>query len=42
MVGQAYGGLDPNLILSELTRLMELNTDLCDEAQGEVTVPPSP
>ena len=39
-VGQAYGGLDPNLILSELTRLMELNTDLCDEAQGEVTVPP--
>lgn len=39
-VGQAYGGLDPNLILSELTRLMELNTDLCDESQGEVTVPP--
>ncbi|MCI8810989.1 MAG: M20/M25/M40 family metallo-hydrolase [Oscillibacter sp.] len=39
-VGQAYGGLDPNLILSELTRLIELNTDLCDEAQGEVTVPP--
>lgn len=39
-VGQAYGGLDPNLILSELTRLIELNTDLCDEAQGEITVPP--
>ena len=39
-VGQAYGGLDPNLIVSELTRLIELNTDLCDEAQGEVTVPP--
>lgn len=39
-VGQAYGGLDPNLILSELTRLMELNPDLCDEAQGEITVPP--
>lgn len=39
-VGQPYGGLDPNQILSELTRLIELNTDLCDEAQGEVTVPP--
>ncbi|MBF8982409.1 M20/M25/M40 family metallo-hydrolase [Lutibacter sp. B2] len=39
-VGQAYGGLDPNLIVSELTRLIELNTDLCDEAQGEVTIPP--
>lgn len=39
-VGQAYGGLDPNLLISELTRLIELNTDLCDEAQGEVTVPP--
>lgn len=39
-VGQAYGGLDPNLIVSELTRLIELNPELCDEAQGEVTVPP--
>lgn len=39
-VGQAYGGLDPNLIVAELTRLIELNTDLCDEAQGEITIPP--
>lgn len=39
-VGQAYGGLDPNLIVAELTRLIELNTDLCDKAQGEVTIPP--
>lgn len=39
-VGQAFGGLDPNLIAAELTRRMELNPDLCDEAQGEVTVPP--
>ncbi len=39
-VGQAYGGLDPNLIVAELTRLIELNTDLCDESQGEVTIPP--
>lgn len=39
-VGQAYGGLDPNLLVAELTRNIELNTDLCDESHGEVTVPP--
>lgn len=39
-VGQAFGGLDPNLLVAELTRTIELNPDLCDEAQGEVTIPP--
>ncbi|MCK9526899.1 MAG: M20/M25/M40 family metallo-hydrolase, partial [Limnochordia bacterium] len=39
-VGQAFGGLDPNLLVAELTRLIDLNPDLSDEAQGEVTVPP--
>ena len=39
-VGQAYGGLDPNLLVAELTRLIDLNPDLSDEAQGEVTIPP--
>lgn len=39
-VGQAFGGLDPNLLVAELTRIIELNPDLCDEAQGEVTIPP--
>lgn len=39
-VGQAFGGLDPNLIVAELTRLVALNPSLCDEAWGEVTVPP--
>lgn len=39
-VGQAFGGLDPNLLVAELTRRIDLNPDLCDEAQGEVTVPP--
>lgn len=39
-VGQAFGGLDPNLLVAELTRLIELNPDLSDEAQGEVTIPP--
>lgn len=39
-VGQAFGGLDPNLLVAELTRLIELNPELSDESQGEVTVPP--
>lgn len=39
-VGQAYEGLDPNLIASELTRRIDLNADLADEAEGEVTQPP--
>ncbi len=39
-VGQAYGGLDPNLLVAELTRLIDLNPELSDEAQGEVTIPP--
>ena len=39
-VGQVFGGLDPNLLVAELTRLISLNPDLCDEAHGEVTNPP--
>ena len=39
-VGQAFAGLDPNLLLSEVTRDVSLNTDLCDVALGETTVPP--
>ncbi|ODU58236.1 MAG: peptidase M20 [Clostridium sp. SCN 57-10] len=39
-VGQSFGGLDPNLLLAEITRNFSLNTELCDEAHGEVTVPP--
>ncbi len=39
-VGQAFGGLDPNLLVAELTRIIELNPELSDESQGEVTVPP--
>ncbi len=39
-VGQAFSGLDPNLLVAELTRLISYNPELCDEAQGEVTVPP--
>ena len=39
-VGQAFGALDPNQIVAELTRLINLNPELSDESQGEVTIPP--
>ncbi|HWQ79992.1 MAG TPA: M20/M25/M40 family metallo-hydrolase [Anaerovoracaceae bacterium] len=39
-VGQPYGGLDPNLIAAEITHRIELNTGLCDESHGEITMPP--
>ncbi len=39
-VGQAFGALDPNLLIAEVTKNMSLNTALCDIAQGEVTIPP--
>lgn len=39
-VGQAFEGLDPNLLASELVRRIGLNTDLADVAEGEVTLPP--
>lgn len=39
--GQPFGGLNPNLVTAELTRLIELDPALCDEAQGEVTMPPT-
>lgn len=39
-VGQAFDGFDPNLILSELTRELDYNPELCDELFGEVTPPP--
>lgn len=39
-VGQSFAALDPNLLIAEITRRISLNTDLCDIAHGEVTVPP--
>ncbi|AYO31267.1 M20/M25/M40 family metallo-hydrolase [Biomaibacter acetigenes] len=39
-VGQCFEGFDPNLLAAELTRLFDMNTDLCDEVEGEVTLPP--
>lgn len=39
-VGQSFAALDPNLLIAEITKRMSLNTDLCDIAHGEVTMPP--
>lgn len=39
-VGESFGGLDPNQLLSELVTRINMNTDFCDEVEGEVTLPP--
>lgn len=39
-VGSCFEGLDPNFIAAELTRQIDYNPDLCNEANGETTVPP--
>ncbi|MUK89202.1 M20/M25/M40 family metallo-hydrolase [Ornithinibacillus sp. L9] len=39
-VGAAFEGLDPNFVIAELTRQLSYNPELCNEAHGEVTVPP--
>jgi arginine utilization protein RocB len=39
-VGQAFEGLDPNMIASEIMLQVDLSEDLCDIADGEATIPP--
>ncbi|MCM3763361.1 M20/M25/M40 family metallo-hydrolase [Neobacillus niacini] len=39
-VGSAFEGLDPNFIAAELTKQIDYNPELCNEAFGELTVPP--
>lgn len=39
-VGSTFEGLDPNLVAAELTRQIDYNPDLCNEAFGEITMPP--
>lgn len=39
-VGEAFNGLDANLLASEVLYQMDLSTDLCDIADGEVALPP--
>jgi arginine utilization protein RocB len=40
-VGESLAGLNPNLLMSEVTRLIEINVDLSDAAEGEITPPPT-
>lgn len=39
-VGEAFNGLDANLLASEIIRQIDMNTELCDIADGEVSQPP--
>ncbi|MBM7648239.1 arginine utilization protein RocB [Bacillus ectoiniformans] len=39
-VGSCFEGLDPNFLAAELTSQINYNPDLCNEAYGEITVPP--
>ncbi|USG64201.1 M20/M25/M40 family metallo-hydrolase [Brevibacillus ruminantium] len=39
-VGSCFEGLDPNFLAAELTRQISYNPELCDEALGEIPVPP--
>lgn len=39
-VGQAFEGLDANLLAAEILSEIDLNFDLCDVVENEVTVPP--
>ncbi|MBP2658825.1 MAG: rocB [Firmicutes bacterium] len=39
-VGESFNGLDANLLASEVLWQIDLSTDLCDIADGEVTLPP--
>jgi arginine utilization protein RocB len=40
-VGNSFGGFNPNSLIAEINRKIDLNSELCDEGQGEVTVPPT-
>lgn len=39
-VGEAWSGLDANLLASEIMKEVDLSYDLCDIADGEVALPP--
>jgi arginine utilization protein RocB len=39
-VGSCFEGLDPNFIAAELTKQIDYNPELCNEAFGETPVPP--
>lgn len=39
-VGETFNGLDANLLAAEIMKQVDLSYDLCDIADGEVTLPP--
>lgn len=39
-VGEAFNGVDANLLAAEVMRQIDMSADLCDVADGEVTLPP--
>lgn len=39
-VGESFNGLDANLLASEVLYQIDMNTELCDDVEGEVTLPP--
>lgn len=39
-VGESFKGIDPNQIASHITNRINLNTEFCDVAEGEVSLPP--
>lgn len=40
-VGQCFEGFDASLVASELIKNIDLNTDFCEQYNGEYTLPPS-
>lgn len=40
-VGQCFNGFDASMIAAEIIDKIHLNTDLCDEYNGEYTLPPT-
>lgn len=40
-VGQCFEGLNPDVLAGELIKEIDLNVELCDEYDGEYTLPPS-
>lgn len=39
--GEPFAGLNANFMVSQLTQAVELNTDFCEQVEGEVTPPPT-
>ncbi|MFD1738721.1 M20/M25/M40 family metallo-hydrolase [Bacillus salitolerans] len=40
-VGEPFSGLNANLMVSEVSKILELNTEFCEEVEGEITPPPT-